>query len=166
MHELAKHKPVVLIPAEENLKRYWRELRKIGDDATLVDKEHPYYVESRIIIIDQNMLHEQVTKKERVTFKVNQPIDLEQLIKRLEATGYTREENVEEENEYSTRGGIVDLFEAESYPIRIELYGDRVFSMRKFDTQTQRSIENIERFEIRLGEAERKSRRPIDIIIE
>lgn len=166
VHELAKHRPVVFIPSEENLKRYWRELRKIGDDTTLVDEEHPYYIESRIIIINQNMLYKQVTKKEKVTLEVNQPIDPEQLVKRLEATGYTREENVEEENEYAIRGGIVDLFEADSLPIRIEFYGDRVFSMRKFDTQTQRSIEDVEKAEIRLAEAERTSRRPIDIITD
>ncbi|MGB7055360.1 MAG: hypothetical protein WBE28_08585 [bacterium] len=136
--ELAQQKPVIVIPNTENQQRYWRELKKTGGDVTLINEENPFYRASRIVVMDENMLLREVTQLETEIFKVHQKIDLEQLLTRLERTGYTHEENVEEENEYAARGGIVDIFEADAFPIRIELYGDRIFSIRRFDTQTQR----------------------------
>jgi len=154
IHELAYHTQVVLIANEENQDRYYRELKKISDDVILIDEESPFYLKSRIVIVNRNMLSENVTKLERVNLMVHQEINPEELLIRLEKTGYTREDNVEEEKEYATRGGIVDIFENGSFPVRIELYGDKIFSIRKFDTQTQRSIENIDYITLKLASAD------------
>jgi transcription-repair coupling factor (superfamily II helicase) len=164
VYELAQQKPIIVIPNIENQKRYWRELKKTGGDVTLINEENPFYRASRIVVMDENMLPREVTRLETETFKVHQEIDLEQLLTRLERTGYTHEENVEEENEYAARGGIVDIFEADAFPIRIELYGDKIFSIRRFDTQTQRSIENIERTTLRLALVDHKPKCLIDSI--
>lgn len=166
VHELARQNPVILIPAEENLRRYWRELRKIGDKTTLIDDDHPYYTESRIVIVSEENTSKEVIPKDSVTLQVHQEIDREEIIKRLEVTGFSREDNVEEENEYAARGGIIDLFEADRAPVRIELYGDKIFSIRKFDTQTQRSIENIERTSVELARADVKSKPLLDHITD
>jgi transcription-repair coupling factor len=155
VRELSQHKPIILIPSEENLERYVRELKKLDTDTTLIDETHPFYLTSRIVICDRSMLSMQVFKKEKVVFKPHQAVDLDQLLARLEGSGYTREDNVEEENEYAVRGGIVDIFEADGYPVRIELYGDKIFSVRKFDTQTQRSVEGIAEVALRLADADR-----------
>lgn len=151
VHEIARLVPVIVLPAAGNLYRYRRELRKIGDDVTSIDEKNPYYPASRIIIADPALLARPLLKVDRVTVTAHQDIDLDRLIARLELTGYSREDNVEEENEYAVRGGIVDIFEAEGSPVRIELYGDKIFSIRIFDTQTQRSTESIERVTIRLA---------------
>jgi transcription-repair coupling factor (superfamily II helicase) len=58
----------------------------------------------------------------------------------LEANGYHRTGTVMEHGEYAVRGGIVDLYPAgESDPIRLDLFGDEIEDMRRFDTATQRS---------------------------
>ena len=47
--------------------------------------------------------------------------------------------------EFSVRGGIIDIFPlTEETPFRIELWGDEVDSIRSFDPESQRSIENLE----------------------
>ncbi len=157
VHELAQRMPVVLIANKETQKRYWRELRRIGSDVMLTSEENPRYAASRITLVEENMLHREVTHLETLTLQIQQEIDLEQFLKRLEKTAYTREENVEEENEYANRGGILDIFPADSFPARIELFGDRIFSIRRFDTQTQRSVENIERLKIKLARTDQES---------
>ncbi|MBE0432191.1 transcription-repair coupling factor [candidate division WOR-3 bacterium] len=151
VHELARLVPVVVLPKPENLHRYGRELRKIGDDITAIDEKNPYYAASRILISDPAVLTRPMLKVDRITVTAHQDIDLDRLIARLELTGYSREDNVEEENEYAVRGGIVDVFEHACFPVRIEFYGNKICSIRKFDTQTQRSTEGLERVTIRLA---------------
>jgi transcription-repair coupling factor (superfamily II helicase) len=62
----------------------------------------------------------------------------------LEAHGYARASTVMEPGEFAMRGGIVDLFPAgEPDPIRLDLFGDSIESMRRFDPNTQRSGEAV-----------------------
>jgi transcription-repair coupling factor (superfamily II helicase) len=68
----------------------------------------------------------------------------------LEANGYHRTGTVMEHGEYAVRGGIVDLFPAgESDPIRLDLFGDEIEDIRRFDTATQRSGERIQGLTLR-----------------
>ena len=68
-------------------------------------------------------------------------IPLEELLLHLGSVGYTRTEMVELPGQFAVRGGIVDAFSPESLrPVRIELLGDTVESVREFDPRTQRSI--------------------------
>jgi transcription-repair coupling factor (superfamily II helicase) len=65
----------------------------------------------------------------------------EELITHLASTGYARTEMVELPGQFAVRGGIVDVFSPEApRPVRIELLGDTVESVREFDPRTQRSI--------------------------
>src|SRR5208282_5841572 len=65
----------------------------------------------------------------------------EELITHLAGTGYARTEMVELPGQFAVRGGIVDVFSPEALrPVRIELLGDTVESVREFDPRTQRSI--------------------------
>ncbi|MDI3306106.1 MAG: transcription-repair coupling factor [Acetobacteraceae bacterium] len=68
----------------------------------------------------------------------------ERLTAFLEANGYGRTGTVMEPGEYAVRGGIIDLYPAgEPDPIRLDLFGDEIESMRRFDTATQRSGEAL-----------------------
>jgi len=64
-----------------------------------------------------------------------------ELITHLGSVGYTRTEMVELPGQFAVRGGIIDVFSPEApRPVRIELLGDSVESVREFDPRTQRSI--------------------------
>ena len=151
IRELSRQGPVLLVSDSENQERYWRELRRIGSEVSRTDETHRWYLPSRILVTTKTMLAEEVKRMTTEIFKVHQEVDMHELIARLEETGYTREENVEEENEYASRGGIIDIYEANASPLRFEFFGDKIFSIRRFDTQTQRSIENIDRATLRLA---------------
>lgn len=72
-------------------------------------------------------------------------LEPEQLLAKLSATGYTPEDPVTEEGEFSRRGGIVDVFPPTSdFPVRVEFFGDEIASLRTYDPETQRSVEEIE----------------------
>jgi len=79
-----------------------------------------------------------------LTLRVGEEIPLEDLLAHLESVGYEKRDPVEMVGEYSLRGGILDIFPAEaSKPIRIELFGDLIESIRRFDVQTQRSVMKV-----------------------
>lgn len=72
------------------------------------------------------------------------PADLQRLLTRM---GYQATPIVEDEGTYAIRGGIVDMFSpAHRQPVRIELFGDTVESMRFFDPDSQRSAEPTDSF--------------------
>ncbi len=73
-------------------------------------------------------------------------ISLQDVVAHLSKVGYIRAELVEMEGQFSVRGGILDVFPAEAAkPVRIELLGDSVESLREFDPQTQRSTGPVPR---------------------
>jgi transcription-repair coupling factor (superfamily II helicase) len=73
-------------------------------------------------------------------------VPLEEFVAHLAGVGYTRTEMVELPGQFAMRGGIVDVFSAEApRPVRIELLGDAVESVREFDPRTQRSIAPVQR---------------------
>ena len=79
-------------------------------------------------------------------------LDQHDLLRALDAGGYRIEPQVTAPGEASRRGGIVDLWPpAEERPLRIELFGDEVESIRAFDPATQRSSE--QRDAVRIGPA-------------
>ena len=80
----------------------------------------------------------------RLTIAVGEAIDREALVEHLVGAGYERVETVSAVGQWSLRGGIVDLFSpARSAPVRIELFGDDVESIRAFDPSTQRSTDPL-----------------------
>jgi len=67
----------------------------------------------------------------------------------LNSLGYQASPVVEDIGQYSLRGGIIDLFSpAEDFPVRIELFGDQIESMRKFSIVDQRSLDEISSFHL------------------
>jgi transcription-repair coupling factor (superfamily II helicase) len=80
------------------------------------------------------------------TLSKDSEIPHEELVGHLGAVGYTRTEMVELPGQFAVRGGIVDFFSPEAQrPVRIELLGDTVESVREFDARTQRSIAPVVR---------------------
>lgn len=80
---------------------------------------------------------------------VGDEVELEHLQKHLVELGYEKNYQAETMGEFSVRGGIIDIFPlTEENPVRIELWGDEVDSIRSFDPSSQRSIENLEEVHI------------------
>lgn len=78
-------------------------------------------------------------------FESDSVLDLEELKRKLVSMGYERTAQVEMSGQFSVRGGIVDIYPlTEENPWRIELWGDEVDSIRSFDVESQRSLENLE----------------------
>ncbi|NLW52367.1 MAG: transcription-repair coupling factor [Tissierellia bacterium] len=67
----------------------------------------------------------------------------------LSQHGYTKTQTVEAKGEFSIRGDIIDVFEIhEDNPIRIELFDTEIDSLRRFDVNTQLSIDKVDEIEI------------------
>ncbi|MCI0528395.1 MAG: hypothetical protein L0Y56_13225, partial [Nitrospira sp.] len=72
-------------------------------------------------------------------------VDREELIARMATLGYHRVETVERPGEFAVRGGIADIFGSSlEQPVRLELVGDSLESLREFDSITQKSMRSIE----------------------
>ncbi len=87
----------------------------------------------------QKTLHPAVLKKNSRTFRVNDefPSHLTRLLLEI---GFQSVPVVEDEGTFAIRGGIVDIFSpAHQWPVRIELFGDTIESIRLFNPETQRS---------------------------
>ena len=79
-----------------------------------------------------------------LSLTINKEIKREELIDYLEHNGYRRESLVTTSGEYSIRGFIIDIFIInENHPIRIEFFGNNIESLRYFDENTQRKIEDV-----------------------
>lgn len=95
----------------------------------------------------QRLVSAQAMREARITIRLGQLIDLDQLLYRLDQLGYTREVLVENRGEFSRRGDIIDIFSIESeHPVRLELFGDEVDSIRSFHETSQKSLENLDSF--------------------
>ncbi|WP_131781862.1 transcription-repair coupling factor [Legionella gresilensis] len=81
--------------------------------------------------------------------KEQQKLDLSQFQYHLQEAGYYAVNKVIERGEFAIRGSIIDVFPMGStHPFRIELFDDYIDSLRRFDTETQRTIAKIEEIKL------------------
>lgn len=77
--------------------------------------------------------------------KVGSRLDLEELLEWLVARGFERESAIERPGEFAVHGGILDVFPPDAEdPLRIELFGDEIDSIRTFDVETQRKVDDLD----------------------
>ena len=87
-------------------------------------------------------------QKAAFSLEVGDEVDTEALIEKLLTSGYKRVDFVEGMGQFSIRGGIIDIFAPQDYPYRVELFDVEVDSIRRFDPETQRSVEDVDVAEI------------------
>ncbi len=88
-------------------------------------------------------------KKQCLTVECGQILELEAWKQQLSAMGYERVGQVDAMGQFSIRGGILDIFPlTEEVPVRIELWDDEVDSIRTFDLESQRSVEQLDEISI------------------
>src|SRR5207248_7912799 len=80
---------------------------------------------------------------------------MEDLLKRLVASGYERAAQVTTRGQFAVRGGIVDLYSWQApLPYRLEFFGDQIESLREFDIDTQTSVRDLGSVDLLLGTAD------------
>jgi transcription-repair coupling factor (superfamily II helicase) len=98
-------------------------------------------------------------------------LDLEKVTSQLVRMGYEKEYQVENSGQFAVRGGILDIFPlTEELPVRIELWGDEVDTIRSFDVESQKSIDPLEEIAIypacELVLSEEQKNRGISAVLE
>lgn len=85
----------------------------------------------------------------KISLHTGESLDFSKLQQELAGMGYDREEEVDAPGQFAVRGGILDIYPLiEEVPVRLELWGDEIDSIRTFDVGSQRSIENLEELTI------------------
>ncbi len=76
--------------------------------------------------------------------KKGQKFDITRMRRQLQGAAYRAVETVYDHGEYAVRGAIMDIYPMGSdYPLRIDLFDDEIDSLRTFDPETQRSLDQI-----------------------
>lgn len=79
------------------------------------------------------------------TWAIGEDVPRQDAIEALLAAGYARAEVVEDPGTFAVRGGVMDVWvPRQSFPVRLEWFGDEVERLRLFDPDSQRSLRNVE----------------------
>ena len=98
---------------------------------------------------------------------INTKITIDEIVEIVESLNYIKMNNVEKINEYSIRGGIIDIFTPiYKNPLRIEVFDDVIESVRFFDVESQLSIEQISNFSISNGNIVSMNESTINLFIK
>lgn len=113
---------------------------RIGAFRALID-ERPSIVIGAASSVLERTLPREVLSEAFVEIRTGESIDPEHFLRQLAMLGYQHQEPVRLPGQTSRRGGIIDVWvSGYDLPIRIELFGDEIESMRSFDPISQRSV--------------------------
>ena len=113
-----------------------------------------------VVVLTASSLEDQIPpaealQKQSIALRRGDRLDRETLIERLIASGYEQVPQVTTRGQFAVRGGILDVFSWQhAVPVRIELFGEDIDSIREFELDDQTSIRTIERSELLVGETE------------
>ena len=113
-----------------------------------------------VIVLTEGSLQDKVPaaqalQKQTRIIKRNDRLDRDVLCESLLNSGYVKVPQVTTRGQIAVRGGILDIFSwHHSLPVRIELFGDQVDSIREFELDDQTSIRRLDRCEVLVGDAE------------
>lgn len=111
-----------------------------GQHPQIPDGEKPPFVIASARAFLQKTIPKQHYIRATRVLQVGQIIPLKKLMETWVGSGYEPVSVVESAGQFSQRGGILDIFPvASEFPIRIELFGDEIDTLRPFDPATQRS---------------------------
>ena len=91
----------------------------------------------------------QVVAQASFIAQVDSVVDVDGLQAWLSAKGFNRVSTVIEHGDYAVRGGIIDIFPpGQDQPVRLDFFGDHLEGARRFDFETQRTLEKVTRIEL------------------
>ncbi len=139
---------------------YGGRLRVLG---RLVDAERPRVVVTTFAALLQPVPSRREREQGMRRVRLGDAVDTEELLRWLVDRGFERVPAIEVPGEFSMHGGIFDLFPADAEdPVRIELFGNEVESIRRFDAETQRKLEDLSEVELTVLGAGSAVPRPAD----
>ena len=110
----------------------------------IVDDQCGTFVMTIDAVMDQVVPLEDI-KNHKMTFTAGETLEEATIAEEFVARGYEKTGFVEAPGEFAIRGGIIDIFPyTQESPYRIELWGDEIDSIRSFDKESQRSIEEVD----------------------
>lgn len=113
------------------------------------EKRYPRILLTTVNAAIQRVMPRDALESASLEARVGGRFKLEDVQRYLIANGYTKTETVREAGEFATRGGIIDIFPSGfEEPVRIDLFGDEVESIRQFDAMTQRTTKKIDHFNL------------------
>ena len=116
---------------------------------SILHSDNPPTIVASAAALSQTTLSKEIFQRSAHSIEQGTDISLDQLTFEWQKMGYQFEPNVYSPGFASRRGGILDVFPmGAEYPFRIELWGDRIESIRKFDPGTQRSLEEVDSFRV------------------
>jgi transcription-repair coupling factor (superfamily II helicase) len=130
----------------------------------LTDKDHgpPPVVVTSINCLMQPVPSAPAILNATRALRVGDDLDIEAFVTWLVDRGLRNMPAVELHGEFSRRGGILDLFSPDqAEPVRIELFGDQIESIRAFDVETQRSTDRLDELAITILPEDLESESPL-----
>ncbi|MEZ0325112.1 MAG: transcription-repair coupling factor [Fimbriimonas sp.] len=116
---------------------------RLGALRALVEDE-PNIIIGSVGAILERTLPRDLLSEAFIELKAGDEIDEQKFLRQLTNLGYEHQEPVRLPGQFSRRGGIIDVYATgRDLPVRIELFGDQVESIRAFDPNTQRSISSL-----------------------
>lgn len=110
-------------------------------------KRYPRMIVSTVNAALQKVIPRSALENASFMASVGQQINLDDMVTYLAGNGYHRTDTVREAGEFAIRGSIVDIFPPGfDDPVRFDLFGDEIETLRKFDALTQRSGEALNTF--------------------
>jgi transcription-repair coupling factor (superfamily II helicase) len=114
----------------------------------------------------------QSLRKQTLILRRNDRLDRDALCETLLKSGYEKSPQVTTRGQFAVRGGILDIFSwHHSLPVRVELFGEDIDSIREFELDDQTSIQTLDRCELLVGDLEHRNvrlrdyRRKADVLL-
>ena len=110
-------------------------------------------IKNGLVLVSQRCLFERFAPKTALVrdhdyWAVGQTLSHQHIINQLIAQGYKRVATVEHPGDFAVRGSIIDCYlTGSNYPVRIDHFDDSIDSLRLFDVESQRTVEQIEKID-------------------
>jgi len=118
---------------------------RICRQLSTTNNHNPQIIVTPIAALMQPVPNVQFLQSQSLKLTTGQNLEMNELLHWLDDHNFTRVDQIDLVGEFACRGGIIDVFPpAENLPVRIELFGDQIESLRSFDLDTQRSVHHLE----------------------
>lgn len=117
--------------------------------ARLAQQDYPQVLITTVNAISQRIVTRSTVAGSAFKARIGETIDTGHLTSYLAANGYARTGTVTEPGDYALRGGLIDLFPpGAERPVRLDLFGDEIESIRQFDVLSQRTVDAQDTLEL------------------